>query len=131
MATEFIHSAQTITKRAGADLTGSQNKFVKLDANGDVVPVAATTDVPFGLLLNAPKQGFEAHVAKTGVLKAIASAAVAVGDYLGVSADGRVTKVTLGTDTTKYVVGRASYEAAGGANVYIKIDVDVLIPRTA
>lgn len=130
MATEFIHGAQTISRPTGADCSGSQNKFVKLDANGAVVPVTATTDVPFGLLLNAPKAGDTAHVAKTGVLKAIASSNVAIGDYLGVAADGRVTKVTLGTDTTKYVVGRASYEA-GAANVYIKIDVDVLIPRTA
>ena len=86
---------------------------------GDLTVVAAS--VTYGLP--------EGRVVIPG--EAIASAAVAVGDYLGVSADGRVTKVTLGTDTTKYVVGRASYEAAGGANVYIKIDVDVLIPRTA
>lgn len=130
MATQFIHGAQTVTRAAGADLSASQNRFVKLDANGAVVPIAAATDVPYGLLLNAPKDGFEAHVAKTGILKAEASAAVAVGDYLTVSANGRVAKATLGTDTTKYVVGRA-VEAAGAAGVFIQIEVDTLAPRTA
>jgi hypothetical protein len=131
MATEFIHSAQTITKMAAVDLTLNQHKFVKLDANGNVIAIAAATDVPYGLLLNAPKIGEEAHIGLTGFLKVIVSAAVAIGDYLGVSADGRVVKVTLGTDTTKYVVGRAHKEAAAAANVLIQIEVNTLIPRTA
>lgn len=130
MATEFIHSAQTVTQMAAIDLTGSQHKFVKLDASGNVTAITAATDVPYGLLLNAPKAGFEAHIGLTGVLKVIASAAIAIGDFLGVSADGRVVKVTLGTDTTKFVVGRSN-ETAAAAGVIIQIEVNTLIPRTA
>jgi hypothetical protein len=132
MATEFIHSAQTVTRVAGADLSTSQYKFVKLDASGNAVPITATTDVPFGLLLNAPKDGSEAHIALTAVgLKAMAGGAIAIGDTLGVASDGRVVKVTVGTDTTKYIVGRAEKEAAGAANIIIQIVVNTLTPRLA
>lgn len=130
MATEFIHSTQSITKRAGADLSTSQYRFVKLDANGDVVPFAAATDVPYGLLLNAPKAGFEAHIAITGTVKAEASSAIAIGDYIGGSANGRVAKLTLGTDTTKFVAGRAA-KAASAAGIIVQITIDCTAPRTA
>lgn len=74
---------------AAADLTSSHGKFVKLDANGKVVPVAAATDRAVGVLCNKPKSGQECEIVALGQTKMIASAALAVGTNLATSADGR------------------------------------------
>jgi hypothetical protein len=132
MATEFVHGATTITKVAGADLTGSQCLFVKLDGSGNAVPITAATDVPYGLLLNAPASGQEAHIAvEMAGGRAIASAAISLGATLGVSATGAVVAIVPGTDTTKYIVGKATKEAATASPQVIQIQVACLIPRLA
>lgn len=129
MATEFIQGAVTVTRPAGADLTAQQNHFVKMDTSGNVIPIAAATDSPYGLLLNAPLSGLAAHVGKSGILKVVAGGTVAIGDVVGTSATGTAVKLTLGTDTTKFVVGRAATGAASGQ--IVQIELDCMIPRTA
>lgn len=91
-----------ITLVAAADLATSHGKFVKLDATGKVVAVAATTDRVIGVLCNKPKNGQEAEVAVLGVTKMVASAALAVGKSLATAADGRAA---------------AALETAGTANL--------------
>jgi hypothetical protein len=128
MATEFIHGADIITKKAAADIVGQ--RLVKLDANGDVVPYAALTDIPYGVALQSVTAGNEVSIIQEGNVRVEASAALAVGDYVGGSVNGRLVKLTLGTDTTKFVAGRVS-KAASAAGVIVQASIDCSVPRTA
>lgn len=94
---------------AGADLSAAANqfKFVKLDANGNVVLCAAATDIPIGVLQNTPKSGDAADVMVVGVSKVSTGAvALAIGALIGTDANGQGVALVAGTDTTKYVCGR-------------------------
>ena len=92
---------------AGANLsTGAQHRFVKLDANGQVVLCAAATDKPVGILQNNPSSGGEALVMHEGISKIEGDAALSIDDLVGPSADGQAAAYVPGTDTTKYIVGR-------------------------
>jgi len=85
---------------AGADLSAATRQFslVKLAAGPTVVAVAATTDVPYGVLLNRPKSGEVAEVALLGQVKLRAGAAdLAAGAILGYDADGRGITVASGS----------------------------------
>lgn len=73
---------------AAADLSASHGKFVKLDAAGKVVAVAAATDRAIGILANKPKANQEAEVVALGQSKMIAGAALTVGTRLAPTADG-------------------------------------------
>lgn len=75
--------------KAGGDLTGAQYKFVKLNNAGDVVAIAAATDVPCGILQNKPNTGEAAQVAVEGVSKVQADEALDEGEEVGTSADGQ------------------------------------------
>lgn len=113
-----------LTLKAGEDLsaTTTQFKFVKLDANGDVVLPTAATDVPAGVLQNTPANGESASVMAIGVSKVQGDADLGIGNLIGTSADGQADAKTPGTDTTEYVVGRVLEDnsAAGGlASCYI------------
>lgn len=95
---------------AGVDLT--QNQFTAVKHHGTatvdrVIAIAAATDLPLGVLQNAPAQGEESEVVLTGIAKLKAGGTIARDDLLTIAADGRFVKATPGTDTTKYVVGRA------------------------
>lgn len=53
--------------KAGADLSALQYTFVKAGTNaGEVIAVAAVTDIPIGILMNAPTSGQTADVALPG-----------------------------------------------------------------
>ena len=77
-----------ITLVASADLTTSFGKFVKMTA-GQAAAVTATTDRVIGVLCNKPKLGQEAEILVLGTVKIVGSAAMAVGDSVAISADGR------------------------------------------
>jgi hypothetical protein len=106
--------------KAGADLSAAANqyKFVKLDANGDVVAIAAATDIPIGVLQNLPTSGQEAEVMVDGITKLQADAAISVGAIIGTSADGQADVKVLGTDLTEHVVGVALTPAAAAGNYF-------------
>lgn len=46
--------ALEVTKKAAADLSSSQYLVGKLDTDGNITDVAASTDVPFGIIQNKP-----------------------------------------------------------------------------
>lgn len=115
---------------ATADLSTKQFFAVKLDANGKVVIVAAATDQPFGILQNTPKAGEVAVTMKTGISKAVAGATITVGSNLTVDAQGRVVSATIGTDTTKYVIGRALLPASAVGDL-ISIELNAQTPGRA
>jgi hypothetical protein len=106
---------------AAADLSNVSNQFtfVKLDVNGQVVPIAAATDVPIGVLQNYPKLGGTAEVVIIGGTKLKASAAIAVtgGALLGTTATGTAVKLVPGTDITKYILGVADISASAAGDV--------------
>lgn len=103
---------------AAADLSTKQFRFVKLDSNGNVVVCAATTDKPVGVLQNNPANvgstGQEALVMVEGITKMVAGATIAVDDLIGTDANGAAAPYVPGTDTTKYIVGRALEAASSG-----------------
>jgi len=106
-----------ITLPAGGDLSSSQYKFVKLNSSGQVVDIAAATDIPAGVLQNNPASGGAAEVAVIGVTKLQGDADLAKGAQIGTSADGQAVALVAGTDTTKYVVGQVLEDNSAAAGL--------------
>lgn len=129
MAYELAHSLK-ITLVAGADLSALQYQAVKLNGSGLAVGIAANTDMPVGVLQNAPKAGQEAEIVVQGVSKIKASGAVAAGAVAGITATGTSASLTVGTDTTRYVLGQV-LTAAAVANEIHTVLVDTAQPGRA
>jgi len=115
MAYEISGYAAKITRVAGADLSALQYTFVKQDSAGAVVAVSAATDVPIGVLQNAPLAGQEAAVCVVGGTRLKAGATITNGTHfaIGTTAAGLATPLAV-TDTTKYVLGVPLVTAASG-----------------
>ena len=105
MAYEGPQAVKLTGLTASADLSAKQYYFVKVSGNNTVTVCAALTDVPIGVLQNAPASGAEAEVLCVGVTKISADAALTAGNLIGPSADGQADPRTIGTDTTHYVAG--------------------------
>ena len=118
------------TRLAGADLSDNQFKFVKEAADGTLVKIAAATDVPYGVQQNDARLGEAVEVVRTGVSKVAGAANLAAGDMVGTSAAGIAAKLTIGTDTTKYVAGTV-VDGNGAANSIASIALDCLAPHRA
>jgi hypothetical protein len=115
MAFEFSNYSVKITRVAGADLSALQYTFVKLSTTDTVVTCTAATDIPIGVLQNAPTSGQEAEVLIVGGTKLVAGATIAIGNTLGTTSAGAASVLTV-TDTTKFVLGSA---ISGGASAEI------------
>ena len=115
---------------AGEDLSGAQYRFVKLDAQRDVVRCTAITDEPIGILQNDPVEGEEAEIMVTGRSKVVADGVIAVGAEVGTSADGEADSIASGVDTTVFKVARALDPAAAAGEI-ISVLVDCLAPARA
>jgi len=124
MAYEFSNSAVKVTRTAGADLSGAQYKFVKLD-NGtcNAVAVNGATDRPFGVLQNAPTSGQAAEVTIVGGTKVQAGGTASVGQPLFSNASAVAVTLAFGTTgSAAYVVGTFVEDAASGAITSAVID---------
>lgn len=119
------------SRRAAGDLTAKQYHFVKLDSNGDVVICAGATDVPYGVLQNAPDEGETAEIMLLGISKVKADGTIAVGALIGTSADGQADSKTVSTDSTEYAVGRYIGTAAAAAADVITCTINCLNPHRA
>lgn len=106
MAVESNHKIIK-TVLAGADLSAKQYYAVKL-SSGEAVVCDGVTDLPFGILQNAPASGEMAEVLVLGESKVNANGALAVDNLIGTAADGQLAAYTPGTDTTKYIIGRVT-----------------------
>lgn len=107
---------------AGADLSAKKGYAVKIDGSGNAIVVSALTDVPFGILENAPTSGKLATITRTGPTKAVLGTGGATkGQLLGPAADGRLIARALGTDTTKYVC--AVCDQTGSAGELVDVEV--------
>lgn len=120
----------TFTRVAGADLSALQYYYVKLSTTDTVVVCAAATDVPIGILQNAPTSGQEAVIMATGISKVNSNAALSIGNLIGTAADGQADAKTAGTDTTEYVVG-VVLEASSAAGELATCTVNTLNPHRA
>jgi hypothetical protein len=129
MAYELSDSQVVLSIPAGADLSAKQYTFVKISGTG-VIAVAAATDIPIGVLLNNPASGETAAVAVSGVVKLEASAAINANKIIGTTATGTAVTLVTGTDTTKFIVGRA-ITAAGAAGDIITVAINCASPARA
>ena len=117
MAYEISNYSVKVTLVAAADLSALQYTFVKLNSSGQVVAAAAATDIPIGVLQNAPTSGQEAEVLIVGGTKLVAGAAISEGALVGTSSTGKAVALVAGTDTTKYVVGTLLTESGASGDV--------------
>lgn len=118
-------------KVAGADLSARQYHFVKLNSSGQVVIVNGVTDIPHGVLQNAPASGETAEIALAGITKIVSDGTIAVGALIGTSGDGQAAAKAAGTDTTHYVLGRHLGPTAAAAGDIITCTIDCLAPSRA
>lgn len=91
---------------ASADLSAKQYYLVKMSGEKTVTVCAAATDIPVGVLQNAPKSGEDAEVVAIGVTKISGDEDLDAGDLIGTSGDGQAQAIVAGTDTTVYIVGQ-------------------------
>lgn len=117
MAYEINNYSLKITLVAGADLSTHQYKFVEIGAGGVVTLCNAATDVPIGVLQNAPISGQEAEIVVAGGTKIVSSANIAVGALIGTNNAGKADAKTPGVDTTEYVVGQVILTAAADGEI--------------
>jgi hypothetical protein len=116
MAYEFSNYSVKVTLVAGADLSALQYNFVKLNSSGQAVACSGATDVPVGVLQNAPTSGQEAEVLIVGGTKVVAGASITLPANIGTGATGKAVALAT-TDTTKYVVGSLITASAADGNI--------------
>jgi hypothetical protein len=116
---------QVATFTAAADLSAKQYYFVKITADNTVNVCAAVTDIPIGVLQNAPASGEAASVMLYGISKVSANEAIAVASNIGTGDDGQADVVAAGTDTTVRICGQA-LEAAGAAGEVISCAINCI-----
>lgn len=104
--------------KAGADLSALQYHWIKGTAAQTVGAIAADTDRPLAVLMDAPANvGDAAELCSSGIVKIVSAGSVTAMDPVGPSADGSATKRTYGTDTTKYVAGTALQDGTVAGDV--------------
>lgn len=106
MAYEGPHTTKLTGLTASADLSAKQYYFVKISGDNTVTVCAAATDIPVGVLQNAPDDGEAAEVLAVGVTKISGDEDLAAGNLIGTSGDGQAQAIVAGTDTTVYTVGQ-------------------------
>ena len=95
MAYEISNYAVKVTLVAGADLSAKQYNFVKLNSSGQAIAIAAITDIPVGVLQNAPTSGQEAEVLISGGTKLVAGEAITLPAFLSVTSAGKADKIAV------------------------------------
>ena len=117
MAYEISNYSVKVTLVAAADLSTKQYTFVKLNSSGQAAAASGATDIPIGVLQNAPTAGQEAEVLVVGGTKIVASAAIGEGALIGTSSAGKAAALVAGTDTTKYVAGTLLTESGADGDI--------------
>jgi len=122
-------SFQWVTEyTAGADLSAKKYYFV--EGTTSVTVTNAATDIPVGVLQNSPASGQHAEVCRFGGTKVVASGAISAGALIGCDTAGKAAALTIGTDTTAYVVGRAITAATADGQI-IEAIIDCVAPARA
>lgn len=92
--------------------------MVKYDTNGNVVPVAAITDIPAGVLYDTAAVNRVVPLAVDGIVKVVAGATIAAGAVVATKADGTVQPAV----TTQYILGTARWGGVAGDVISVNID---------
>lgn len=105
----------TIALEAATDLAaGVCVKF----ASGKATLAATVTDVILGVTRDSAKAGETVAVVVAGMCDIVASAAISEGAVVGTTVTtGKGKALTVGTDTTQYIVGTALEAASAADNV--------------
>lgn len=104
---------------AASDLSAAQYKAVKLTSSGIAVTAAGDgSKSALGILVNTPLQGDPCEIVTTGVVEAVAGAAITIGVAIVADAAG---KVIAGTTPDANGVTWVALEAATGDNDLITI----------
>ena len=107
----LMEMVKAISFEAGGDLSADQWKFVTVAADGQVDVTTGAGSLPTGVLLNNPDAaGRAAEVAVGGVVKVEASAAIAAGADVAVTAAGLAATASTGNS----IVGQC-LKGAGAA----------------
>lgn len=130
MAWEVDGVVKLVGFTASADLSAKQYYAVKISGLNTVTVCAAVTDVPIGILQNAPTSGQAAEVCVIGISKINSDAALSRGNLIGTAADGQLAAYTPGTDTTKYVIGQVLL-ASGAAGELATAVINCAAPARA
>ena len=116
-----IHEYPVLPMQPGADMSGTQYNFCKLDSSGLVRPITDATSYAFGVVKNQPSSGtgqntqFIVSVVTGGVTQIQVAGAYAAGTYLKSDATGCGVSVT--SDSTHgYYVAAQMLEASTAAN---------------
>lgn len=97
----FEKDRYSVTRQAGTSLATKKYTFVKLNSSGQVVACDATTDVPYGILQNAPGSLQPALVMREGVSRLVFGGSIATGvNNIGTDAAGKGTTFAAGTGGT-------------------------------
>lgn len=100
---------------AAVDLSAKQYFIVKLDANGRIVLAAAAGDTLLGILQNDPSAlGRPGTVRQLGISKAVAGAAITLGDEVISDGAGKVISTATAGDR---ILGVALEAAAADGDV--------------
>lgn len=92
-------------------------KVVKFDANGELVAVAAITDVPAGVLYDTGVVGATVPYAVAGIAKVKAGATITPGAMVATKADGTL-QVAVATQT---VIGMARLGGVTGDVIPVEL----------
>lgn len=92
---------RVVSKVAAADLSDNQYRVQKLDSDGKLADVTASTDVPYGILQNTPVTNEAASVATigSGSSKMALGEVVDEGDLVSFDADGKACAAAAGSYT--------------------------------
>lgn len=113
-----------ITRVADADLSGSQYRVVRYTSTGCDLP-SGVTNVPLGVLQNAPTAGQLARIRISGGSKIEAHGPFSAGDALSIAATtGRVDTAA----TTHYPVARALEAATAQGEIVACLVMPHLVP---
>lgn len=104
----YNENMQTITLVAGADLSSSQYRFVKVDSTANQVVICGDGETGDGVLQNDPTSGQAATVCIAGVTKVYAGGNFSAGDAISSGAAG-VANISANGD---YMLGKATTAGA-------------------
>lgn len=100
MATEGVMLRDGSNTTAAADLSAKQFFGVKLTASRAVNLVAASTDIPYGVLQNKPTSGQAADVCLFGITKVVAGGTIAAGAKIMFNTSGQAIAWASGAGNT-------------------------------
>ena len=92
------HSAMIPGLKAAVDLSAKQFYCVELTAADTVNVCGAATDVVVGILQNKPVAGEACEIPESGIVKGIAGGVIAVGQWVGTDAAGKLVAKTTDKD---------------------------------